>query len=73
MIEVGYHTVCQTEVVWREDELVGPSIKLLQHTVCAHGSLRCLDDTGTDGANMMTIVLGGIDQVAALLVDDHLL
>lgn len=73
MIEIGYHAVGQTEVVWWEDKLVGPSVILLQHSVCAYGGLRCLDNARSDGADMMAFLLCRVHDRASLGTYRHLL
>ena len=73
MIEVGHHAIGQSELIRREDKLIGPSVKLLHHSICTHRSLCSLDHTCTDGTNMMTGTLGVVDQFASLLADMHLL
>ena len=73
MIEVGYGTVCKTEIVWREDELVGPSVECLHHTVGSDSRFSCLHHAGTDSADAMAGKLGLVNQIACLLTDYHLL
>ena len=61
MVEVGNHGVSQSEVIRWEDELVGPSVELLQHSVGTYRSL-----CGTHGADahctdVVTLFLGLVD------------
>ena len=73
MIEIGNGTVGKSEFVWRENELVGPAIECLHHTIGAYGCLSGLHHAGTDGTNTMPLSLGSVHQVASLLRDNHLL
>ena len=73
MIEVGYCTIGESEFVWREDELVGPAIECLHHTIGTYGCLCGLRHAGTYGTHAVTIQLGLVYQVSSLLSNDHLL
>ena len=61
------------EVVGREDELVRPSLKLLDAAVGAGGGFEGALHGGADGHYLVLGILGGVDHLAALLVDEHLL
>ena len=73
VVEVGDHRVGESEVVGREDKLVGPSVVLLQQSVGAHGGLGGFDHAGAHGADMVAGSLGRVDSVAGLAGDNHLL
>ena len=73
MVEIGNHTVGHTEIVGREDELVGPSVIFLQQSVGTYGGLRGTGRADANGTDVMSAALGFVDNVAGLSVDDHLL
>ena len=73
MIEIDYGTVSETKIVWREDELVGPSIESLHHAIGAYSRFCCLHHTGTDSADAMAGKFGLVNQITCLLADHHLL
>ena len=73
MIEVRYHRVGKSEVVRREDELVGPSLILLQHSISANSCLSSLNNTCTYSTHMAALLLCLVDDSASLSTDVHLL
>ena len=73
MIEVGNQGIGQTEVVGREDELVGPSVVLLQQTVGTHSRLGCPQRADAYGTDMARGCLGIVDNTAGLRFNLHLL
>ena len=72
MVEVGYQGVRHTELVRREYELIGPSLKLLQQAVGTHGTLRSTGGAHADAADTMTSLLRAVHDVASLLMHEHL-
>ena len=72
-IEIGYHGVCQMEVVRREDEAIRPSMVFLELAVGGDCSLEHPLDCGSDSNNLMSLFVGLVDDVASLLVGMHLL
>ena len=73
MIEVGNHRVCQSEVVRREDELIGPAVKLLQHSVSTDGRLCGTQRADADSTHVVALCLGIVGNAAGLSIDNHLL
>ena len=73
MIEVGYHRVGNTELVRREDELVGPALILLEHLVRAYGGLGSLDYTCAYCAHVVSVLLGSVHCLAGISSNKHLL
>ena len=73
MIEVRDHRVGKSEVIRWEDELIGPAIVLLQHTVGANGCLRSLHHACTHSTHMVSGTLCVVHQLAAVGIDAHLL
>ena len=73
MIEIDHHAVGQSKVIRREDEPVGPAVKLLQHAIGTHSGLSGTQRRHTDGTDMMSGSLRLVDRHAGLGRDDHLL
>ena len=72
-IEIGYHGVCQMEIIRREDEAIRPSMVFLELAIGGDCSLEHPLDCGSDGNNLMSLFVGLVDDVASLLVGMHLL
>ena len=73
MVEIGDHRIGQSELIGREDELIGPSLILLQHAVGTYSGLGGLDDAGAHSTDMVLLELGLVDDAAGLGADEHLL
>ena len=73
MIEVGHHRVGQSELVGREDELIGPTLVLLQQAVSTHSGLCGAGHTGAYDADAVLGEFRGVHNLAGLLRDEHLL
>ena len=72
-IEIGNHGVCQMEVVRREDKAIRPSMIFLELTI---GGDCCLEHPlhrSSDSNNLVSLLVGFVDDVASLLVGMHLL
>ena len=73
MIEVSNKSITESELVWWEDELVGPSLKLLQHTIGTYGTLGGTGGAHTYAAYSVTLALGLINDLTSLGWNEHLL
>ena len=63
MVEISHEGGGHPELVWWEDELIGPALKLLQKTVRTHGTLRSTGRAHTDGADTMTLYDGIVNSI----------